>query len=281
MSWVAVGVGVGTAAGTMGASALSGGGEGGQPMRIEPGLASVEEQRLIRMLMAAYTDFTEPVEDTSGIPIGEKKLIHYQADPGAGWVRTSRTGIPGPNWEFEYIGTGTKSKLSEAVRGYLNFLEKEYPQKLSEIAAKYEAELKPVEERLTEIGKMQGPTVSFGGKPMGEWKPKATMGRLADIETRKAANIMSRLGPEAQIPDLLRSAGAERVSLLTGVPLDMWKQMQSARYGTPVATPPYQPTAFERMLPSIVSGLGYIGGQYVGRGNQDPNTAMARAAYQP
>jgi len=38
--------------------------------------------------------------------IGEKKLIHYQDDPGAGWVNTGRTGIEGPNWEFEYMGAG-------------------------------------------------------------------------------------------------------------------------------------------------------------------------------
>jgi hypothetical protein len=230
MPWIIGGAMLGSAGLGVLSSSMDGG-KGGEATFLNPNaLISGSESYLMNLLMAGYTEYGQ-VDSATGNKYGETKTIPSNQDPGEGWVRTSKTNIEGPNWEYVYQGTGeTPSALSTALDSYINFMGNTLQQQYA-----------TQKEGLQKISETSGPAITFGGQPMiSSYKP------LKQMQTE--ANLLTG---QTQAMEAAGSAYGSVLEALTGVPLQMWQTLETSRYGTPTTQEQYYPSTLEQLLPVL------------------------------
>ena len=202
-----------------------GGGEGGYPTRVEPPAPSPDETFLRHLLMQLFEnpDMNPTTVIQNYIADLDRAEQLYEEMPGA-----MRTG-------------------------------------LEPISGEHRAEL-------ADISRTPGIALSFGGKPVmttggtqAEMRPLRTMGTLKELaESRYQSALqakMAELGQLEALPGRIASLAEGKRTATIDPMTDLFKTLFQGRMGTPVATPEYQPTFLEQLLPIAGQiGAGYATG---------------------
>lgn len=182
-----------------------------------------------------------------------------------------------------------ETKLAGLADKY-NLNEQEFRTATTEIGATTRGYTSEYRGELAGIAKTPGVPIAFGGQPMGEMKPRKTMGLLSDIAGQRfkggmeesgllrdlaldryeagmgTTGALSNLatqeyGAGMALPTNIMNLAGKRMSDITGPLMNMYLGMYEPRYGGGTTVTPYQPSFLELLLPAAGQiGAGYASG---------------------